>query len=148
LDRHLQVVLRGRGAGEVQHRVDVAGHVHVVGDVVLDEGEPVHAEELVHVGDVPRDEVVDGDDLVAAGQQGATQMRPEEAGPTGDDSPHQRPIPWYSKPRRRSAAGSSRLRASTTFGSASSPFTLSKSSQRNSSHSVSTASTTAPSQAA
>jgi hypothetical protein len=47
----------------------------------------------VEVGDVPRatgDQVVDADDLVVAGEQGIAQVRPEEAGATGDDDAHQR----------------------------------------------------------
>ncbi len=60
------------------------------------------------------------------------------------DPAHWRPIPVYEKPMRRTAAGSSRLRASTMLGSAMASCTRAKSSQRNSSHSVSTTRTRAP----
>src|SRR6185436_13982754 len=112
--------------------------------VVLDEREPVLRGELGHVVERARDEVVDGDDLVARVEELAAEVRAEEARATGDDDPAvvacHRPTPRYSNPRRLSLAGSSRLRASTIRGATSASATLSKSSQRKSSHSVSTTS--------
>src|SRR5207253_5766152 len=116
----------------------------------LDEREPVG--ELGDVVERARDQVVDRDDLVAGVEQLAAQVRAEEARATRDDDPPvvggHRPTPRYSNPRRLSLAGSSRLRPSTTRGALSAAATLSKSSQRKSSHSVSTTSAAAPSHVA
>ncbi len=180
LDRHLEVVLGRRRRGEVHDGVDRARHPDVGGDVELDVGEAGGAEEVLDVVHVAGDEVVDGDDLVAAPEQTLAQVRPEEAGTAGDhhachcqytpfshpasgatassrngsggagdpEHSHQvQPTPRNVKPRRRRADRSSRLRASTTAGVAMRAFTWSRSSHLNSSHSVSTRSTSAPSQA-
>src|SRR5205807_5124870 len=98
-----------------------------------------------------REEVVDGDDALPPPDKGPAQVRAQETGAAGDDHApvrHARPIPSYAKPRRRRAAGSSRLRASMILRSAMASPTLSKSSHRSSSHSVRITSTDAPSQAA
>jgi hypothetical protein len=94
LDGQLEVVL-GRGrAGEVQHGVDPAGHVHVVRHVLALEHEAGLAEELLEVVEGAGDQVVERHHLVAAGQQGLAQVRAEEPGAAGDDHPHQaRPRP-------------------------------------------------------
>ena len=98
----------------------------------------------------PGHEVVDGDHLVAPRHERLAERAADEPGAAGhDDAGHQgRPMPRYVKPSRLKEARSRRLRASTTRGLAITDATLSKSSQRNSSHSVSTASTSAPSHAA
>ena len=85
LDRHLEVVLGRRRRGEVHDGVDRARHPDVGGDVELDVGEAGGAEEVLDVVHVAGDEVVDGDDLVAAREQTLAQVRPEEAGTAGDD---------------------------------------------------------------
>ena len=116
LDRDALEVDRRRRAGEVHDRVDLAGHPHVLADVVLDEREPAVAEQLLDVGHGTGDEVVDGDDTITAIEQRPAEVRAEEAGAAGDDDARhgQRPMPWYSKPARRHSLRSSRLRASTT----------------------------------
>src|SRR3546814_9261133 len=107
-------------------------------------------EQPLDVVDRTGDEVVDGNHLVAAIEQRLAEVRAEEAGPAGDDdASHQlRPMPRYSKPRRSSPARSRRFRASRKLRAGMASATLSRSSQRNSSPSVRTASTSAPSTAA
>ncbi len=69
---------------------------------MLDEREAGASEEVLDVGDRPRHQVVDGDDLVASVEQPLAQVRAEEAGAAGDDDAtaalaghrHQRPMPW------------------------------------------------------
>jgi hypothetical protein len=68
-----EVGRRGR-AGEVQHRIDLARHPDVLADVVLHEREPGPTEEVLDVVDRPREQVVDGDDLVVPGQQCVAQV--------------------------------------------------------------------------
>ena len=60
--------------------VERAGHVHVVGDVVVDEHEAATAEQGLDVADIPGDEVVHSDDFVVALQQQLTEVRPDEPG--------------------------------------------------------------------
>ena len=68
----------------MQHEVDRAVDVDVVGDVVLDERE-VAVGEVRDVGGVAGQQVVDADDRVVAIEQRFGQMRSDEAGGAGDD---------------------------------------------------------------
>ena len=125
--------------------LDASRQLDLLADVGDDEAEAVVAHQVGHV--LPRSggEVVEADDGVAPLDQTVAQVRAQEAGAAGHHDPaHWRPIPEYWKPIRRTAAGSSRLRASTMLGSAMAASTREKSSQRNSSHSVSTTRTRAP----
>jgi len=65
--------------------VDAAGEVDEVGDVVVDEFEVFVAGEMGDVVGIARDEVVDGDDVVALGEEAVDEMGAEEAGAAGDD---------------------------------------------------------------
>ena len=96
LDRHLEVVDGRRWRCKVHDGVDVAGDPDVVGDIGLHEGEPGVAEEVFDVPGVAGDEVVDGDDFVAACEQCVGNVTSQESGSAGDnDAGHQeRPIPW------------------------------------------------------
>ncbi len=80
----------------MQDGVDRSRHVDEVRHVVVLERERRPSEEVVEVAKGAGDEVVDGDDLVAAGQQRLAEVRTEEAGTAGDDDPssgHGRPRP-------------------------------------------------------
>src|SRR5205807_5161222 len=91
-----------------------------------------------------REQRDDGEEVPAATDECAAEVRAQEPGATRDDGAgHQRPRPSYAKPRLRMAAGSRRLRASTMRRARISSPTRSKSSHRNSSHSVSTTTTSA-----
>ncbi len=57
----------------------------VLGDVVLEELEPLVAEQVGDVPDVTGDQVVDGGDAIAFGQQTVAEMRAEKAGAAGHD---------------------------------------------------------------
>ena len=83
-NRQLEVVDRAGRAGPVQHEVDRAVDVDVVGDVVLDELE-VAVAQVRDVGEVAGQQVVDADDRVAAVEQRFRQVRADEAGGAGDD---------------------------------------------------------------
>ena len=65
--------------------VDGAGEVDELGDVVVDELEMFVAGEMGDVVGVARDEVVDGDDAMAFGEESVDEMGAEEAGAAGDD---------------------------------------------------------------
>ena len=85
LDRQLEIIDGAGGRGEMEHVVDAAGEVDVLGDVVVDEREVRVAGEVGDVVGVARDQVVDGDDAMAFGQQAVAKMRAEKAGAAGDD---------------------------------------------------------------
>ena len=75
----------------MQHQVDVAGHVHEVGDVAADQPE---AGVLHQVDDVlrrPGEEVVEADDLDAPVEQVLAEVGTEETGPPGHHRPPDRP---------------------------------------------------------
>ena len=145
LERHREVLGRAGGAGEVEHAVDASRDRQAVDDVGDDQLEVGALDEVRDVVAPAGCEVVDRDDLVAPFEQRLAQVRADEPGATSHDDPtHRRPTPVYSYPRRRIAAGSSRLRASTTAGLRMRARSRSKSSQRNSSHSVSSATTSTP----
>ena len=131
---------------EVKNRVHRSGNRDPVDHVVFDEAESRQSSKLGDVLASARKEVIDRDNFPATGAQAAAEVKSEEPSPTGDDrTGHQQPTPWYENPRRRMAAGSSMLRASTIArGDTIVPATLAKSSQRNSSHSVRRASKEAP----
>ena len=62
----------------------------VVGDVELDEVEPVMAEQVRDVAGVACAAVVDADDAITAVDQAVADVRADEAGPAGDDDMPQR----------------------------------------------------------
>jgi hypothetical protein len=68
----------------VQHVIDRAVDVDVVGDVVADELEIAIAQ-VRDVGEIARQQVVDADDGVAAIEQRFRQMRSDETGGAGND---------------------------------------------------------------
>ena len=63
-------------------------------DVVVMEREPLPSEQALDVLRRTGDQVVDGDDLVAALQQGSTEVRSKEPGATGDDDPRHGPASY------------------------------------------------------
>ena len=113
---------RRRRRGQVAHGVDLAprpSSSDLLADVGHDEAEALVPEQVGHVLPRAGGEVVEADDGVAPLDQAVAQVRAQEAGAAGHHDPaHWRPIPVYWKPMRRTAAGSSRLRASTMLGSA------------------------------
>src|SRR5580704_1961010 len=129
------------------HGVDrvVVAQFDLLAHVRDDELEAVVLEQVRDVLLRPRRQVVEAHHTVPPLDQPITEVRAQEAGAARHHHPaHWRPIPVYEKPMRRTAAGSNRLRASTMLGSAITARTREKSSQRNSSHSVSTTSARAP----
>jgi hypothetical protein len=85
LDRDPLEVGGRRRRRQVHDGVDVTGDVDVVRHVVVLERERRVADQVLDVAHRTRDEVVDGDDLVAARQQRAAQVRGEEPRSAGDD---------------------------------------------------------------
>ena len=83
-DRELEIVDGARRAGPVQHDVDRAVHVDVVGDVVLDEHE-VPPRKVRDVGEIARQQVVDADDRTVAVEQFFGKMGADEARGSRDD---------------------------------------------------------------
>ena len=65
---------------EVQDRVERAVDVDVVGDVVVQEGEAVVAEQVGQVLGAAGEQVVEGQHLAALGDQAMAQVRADEAG--------------------------------------------------------------------
>ena len=70
--------------------------------VVLDQRERGWSARCGDVGAPAGEEVVDGDDLVAAGEERVAQVRADEAGAAGRRTTAHvsRPTPWYVKPAR------------------------------------------------
>src|SRR5713101_4312041 len=148
-----EVLRRAGGTGEVQHEVDGLGSNDVIDDigdaidhVTFDEHEAGISLEVREILAVPRQQIIDRNHCEIARTQSAAEVRTEEAGAAGNHrARHQRPTPWYANPRRLIAAGSSRLRASTSArGEVIVSATRAKSSHRNSSHSVRSARSDAP----
>ncbi len=83
-NRQLEIVDGARRARPVQHDVDRAVHVDVVGDVVFDEHE-VAPREVRDVGEIARQQVVDADDRAVAVEQFFGQVGADEAGGSRDD---------------------------------------------------------------
>ena len=92
LDRQLEVIDRAGRARPVQHVIDRAVDVDVVGDVVADELEIAIAQ-VRDVGEVAGQQVVDADHREAAIEQRFRQMRADESGGAGDD------YAWHVRPR-------------------------------------------------
>jgi hypothetical protein len=63
---------------EMEDRVEVSGHVEVVGDVVVLEGEPRVTEQRLDVLHSPGEKVVERDDLATLRQQAPAEMRSDE----------------------------------------------------------------------
>ena len=85
VQRQAQVVDRAGRAREVEDEVDALIDEEGRGDVVVDEEELVAVVQMFDVLQRPRVEVVDADDAVALLQEVVAEMRPEEAGPAGND---------------------------------------------------------------
>jgi hypothetical protein len=75
----------------VQHEVDLAGDVHVVGDVGLHHPERADADQVRDVAGVAGDEVVQAEHVPAVLQQPLAQVRAEEPGATR----HHRSLPAH-----------------------------------------------------
>src|SRR2546421_1184650 len=94
LDRVLEVVAGARRAGEVQDGVHATVDREELRDVVLLELERGRVEEVLDVLDPAREQAVDGEDVPAATDERAAEMRAQEPGATRDDGAgHQRPRP-------------------------------------------------------
>jgi hypothetical protein len=74
LDRDPLEVRRRRRTGEVHHHIDAAGHPDVLADVVLDERESAPPEQPLDVAHCARDQVVEGDHLVAPLEQRSAEV--------------------------------------------------------------------------
>lgn len=75
LDRDLEVVDGRGGGGEVQDVVQVPRHVHVLGYVVVVELELLQFEQVLYVFEVPGDQVVHPDHVVALVYEAVAQVR-------------------------------------------------------------------------
>src|SRR5260370_2537017 len=94
LDRILEVVARARRAGEVQDGVNAAVDREELRDVVLFELERGRVEEVLDVLDPAREQAVDGEDVPAASDERAAEVRAQEPCASGDDGAgHQRRSP-------------------------------------------------------
>jgi hypothetical protein len=85
LDRQLEVIDRAGRRGEVENDVDIARDIEVLGHILLDEAVVRIAFEVVEVGGIARDEIVDADDPVALGQQAVGQVTSQKPGAAGDN---------------------------------------------------------------
>ncbi len=85
LDGELEIIDGAGGRCEMEDVVDAAGEVDELCDVVVDELEVLVAGEMGDVVGIARDEVVDGDDAMAFGEEAVDEMGAEEAGAAGDD---------------------------------------------------------------
>src|SRR6476469_1900587 len=83
-DRQLEIVDRARGAREVEHAVELALHVRVGRDVVVDELVALLAREMGDVVGMAGDEVVEAYDFVPVRQKSIGEVRPEKPGWAGD----------------------------------------------------------------
>jgi hypothetical protein len=72
----------------MQHGIDPAGDEDEVGDVVLDEAEVLSTGQVGDVLDLPGDQVVNHDDLMAFGEQAITQMGTDEPGTACNQDSH------------------------------------------------------------
>ncbi len=82
-----------RGIDPVQHVVDRSGYLDRLRDVVQDEVEVAASEQVLDVLRLAGDQIVDRDDRHPLGEETFAQMRSEEAGAAGDQSPLHAPVP-------------------------------------------------------
>jgi hypothetical protein len=87
LDGQQQVVDRAGGLAKCSTWSTGPGTWTYSGHVALEEPEAVGLQQVLDVVRVAGDEVVEGDHLVALGEQPLAQVRAEEAGSAGDDRP-------------------------------------------------------------
>ena len=80
----LEIIDGTRRAGPMQHEVDGALDVDIVGDVVFDEGE-IAVRQVRDVRRVPREQVVDADDGIVAIEECLGEVRSDEPGRTSND---------------------------------------------------------------
>lgn len=80
----------------MQHRVDPAGNVQILGDIAAEEVETPVVEQMRDIGRRPREVVVDAENVRAVGEQPLTDVAAEKARPTRDDDPHRCPLPCCS----------------------------------------------------
>ena len=85
LDRELEIIDGAGGRCEMKDVVDAAGEVDELRDVMPNKLEVLVAGEMRDVVGIARDEVVDGNDVMAFGKEAVDEMRAEEAGAAGDD---------------------------------------------------------------
>ena len=88
LDGELEVVDGASGRSEMEHVVDGAGDVDVIGDVGAEAAEARMLEEMADVGVVAGDEVVERKHVPAFGDEAIAKMRAEKAGASGDHRAH------------------------------------------------------------
>ena len=69
----------------MQDVVDILLELERYRHIVLEEGERILAEEVVDIGHVASEEIVDANDPVRLGEETITKMRPQKTGATGDD---------------------------------------------------------------
>jgi hypothetical protein len=91
LERQLEVVDRRRRRGQVVDAIDLGGDVEPATDVGLYEREAPVPRQVCDVARIPRDEVVDRDDVVSVREQSIDEVGPDEAGAAGDDDTHGSP---------------------------------------------------------
>jgi hypothetical protein len=66
--------------------IHFAGNKNIFRDIVADEFEIRVAREVLDIGDIPSDEIVDGYDAMSLFKQAITEVGAEKARPTGDDA--------------------------------------------------------------
>ena len=69
--------------------LDFAG-IKRLADIELAKFKTRLALEVLDIGQTTRNEIIDGDDGVALGEQRVAKVRAEEAGASGDENPHAR----------------------------------------------------------
>ena len=85
LDRQLEIIDRAGRRGEVENIVHRAGEIDELRHIMLDELKSRVAREMRDIIGIARDEVVDGDDAVALGEEAVGKMGAEKAGAAGDN---------------------------------------------------------------
>src|SRR4029077_9545093 len=79
------IILRTRGAGEVEHVLDLP-NVEGLADIFLDELESRFAAEMSKVRRASGEQVVDNYHIPAIGKQAVSEMRSEKTGAASDQS--------------------------------------------------------------
>ena len=66
--------------------IHFARNKDVFRDIVADEFEVRVPREMLDIGDIPSDEIIDGDDAMSLFEQAVDQVGAEKSRPTGDDA--------------------------------------------------------------
>src|SRR5574337_1046830 len=80
--------MRAGGGRKMQNRIEVTFNAEIIGDILTNKSKARMNLQLRKVIGTARDEIVEGDDLVAAREKVIAQVRADKAGASRDQNTH------------------------------------------------------------